>query len=251
MTRPRLPSAIGACLFDLDGVLTRTADLHAAAWKEVFDGILLRARRTGAGDSARPFDRDADYARFVDGRPRRDGVRTFLASRGIALPEGTPADPPTAETVEGVARRKRELVERLMVRDGVAVYPGSRRFLAAARGAGLARAVVSASENARAVLAAAGLAGELPEVVDGVVARELGLAGKPAPDMFLEAARRLGVPAVRAAVFEDAIAGVAAGRAGGFGLVVGVDRGARADALREAGADVVVSDLADLLEERR
>lgn len=248
MRRPRLPPAISACLFDLDGVLTRTADLHAAAWKQVFDDI-LRARASREGTQARPFDPDADYARFVDGRPRRDGVRTFLASRGITLPEGTPADPPTAETVEGVARRKRDQVARLMARDGVAVFPGSRRFLAAARAAGLAAAVVSASENARAVLAAAGLAPDLPEVVDGAVARRLGLAGKPAPDMFLEAARQLRVPPARAAVFEDAIAGVAAGRAGRFGLVVGIDRGGRGAALRQAGADVVLSDLADLLED--
>jgi beta-phosphoglucomutase family hydrolase len=245
----RLPEKITACLFDLDGVLTRTAELHAAAWKQTFDELLVR-RASAAGATAIEFDSDADYDTYVDGRPRADGVRAFLASRGIALSEGSPDDPSAADTVHGVARRKNDLIGELMSQRGVAAYPGSVRFIAAARGAGLDVAVVTSSENADAVLRAAGL-GEMFDVqVDGVVARALGLAGKPAPDVFVEAARRLGVAPERAAVFEDALAGVAAGRAGGFGLVVGVDRAGQAAALRAHGADVVVLDLAELISAR-
>jgi beta-phosphoglucomutase family hydrolase len=245
----RLPEKITACLFDLDGVLTRTAELHAAAWKQTFDELLVR-RASAAGATAIEFDSDADYDTYVDGRPRADGVRAFLASRGIALSEGSPDDPSAADTVHGVARRKNDLIGELMSQRGVAAYPGSVRFIAAARGAGLDVAVVTSSENADAVLHAAGL-GEMFDVqVDGVVARALGLAGKPAPDVFVEAARRLGVAPERAAVFEDALAGVAAGRAGGFGLVVGVDRAGQAAALRAHGADVVVLDLAELISAR-
>lgn len=242
----RLPETIVACLFDLDGVLTRTADLHAAAWKQTFDAF-LRQRAAPGGGSPPPFDAVADYDAYVDGKPRADGVRSFLASRGIELPEGSPADPPSAETVHGLGRRKNELVLELMAQRGVAAYEGSLRFLAAVREAGLRRAVVTSSENAGAVLRAAGLEGVFDVQVDGAVADELALAGKPAPDVFLEAARRLGVEPRRAAVFEDALAGVAAGRAGGFALVVGIDRAGQAAELRARGADLVVADLADLI----
>jgi beta-phosphoglucomutase family hydrolase len=240
-----LPEGIRACLFDLDGVLTQTATVHAAAWKEMFDEF-LRARAEEDGAPYLPFDAASDYHRFVDGRPRYDGVRTFLASRGIELPEGA-RDDPAAATVSGLGNRKNELVLELIERGGVSTYDGSVDYVRAARDAGLRRAVVSASENTPAVLAAAGIA-ELFEVrVDGVVARERGLSGKPAPDTFLAAAAELGVTPDEAAVFEDALAGVAAGRAGDFGYVVGVDRVGQAAALREHGADVVVSDLAELL----
>ncbi len=241
----RLPQHITACLFDLDGVLTRTAELHAAAWKQTFDELLRRRATTGAAPVE--FDAGADYDAYVDGRPRADGVRSFLTSRGIALAEGSPTDPASADTVHGVALRKNELVGELMARHGVAAYEGSVRFLAAVRAAGLGAAVVTSSENAEAVLHAAGLGAAFDVRVDGVVARELGLAGKPAPDVFEEAARRLGVTPGQAAVFEDALAGVAAGHAGGFGLVVGVDRAGQAAELHAHGADVVVSDLAELI----
>jgi len=245
--RPRLAATIGACLFDLDGVLTRTAEIHAAAWKQVFNAFLSE-RAASSGEPLVPFDASGDYAAHVDGRPRADGVRAFLASRGISLPEGRPGDPPSAETVNGLANRKNVLVGRLIERQGVRAYEGSVRFLEAVRAAGLGCAVVTSSENAEAVLRAAGLEGIFDVQVDGVAVRELGLAGKPAPDEFLEAARRLGVAPARAAVFEDAVAGVAAGRAGGFGQVIGVDRAGREGELRAAGADVIVSDLAELLE---
>lgn len=243
----RLPARITACLFDLDGVLTRTAEVHAAAWKQTFDAFL---RRRGAGELARPFDADRDYGEYVDGRPRVDGVRAFLDARGITLPEGTPEDAASAETVHGLGRRKNELVRALIASDGVKAYEGSVRFLAAARDAGLACALVTSSENATAVVDAAGLAHMFAATVDSTVAHTLGLAGKPAPDVFLEAARRLGVEPADAAVFEDALAGVAAGRAGAFGLVVGVDRVGRGAELRATGADIVVDDLAELLSER-
>jgi beta-phosphoglucomutase family hydrolase len=239
-----LPDAITACLFDLDGVLTRTAELHAAAWKQAFD-TFLRDRGLRV-----LFDAGADYEAYVDGRPRLDGVRSFLASRGIELPEGSPHDEASAETVHGLGGRKNELVQKLMAERGVRAYGGSVAFLDAVRAAGLARAVVTSSENAEAVLEAAGLDIAFEVKVDGALAQELGLAGKPAPDAFLEAARRLGVAPRQAAVFEDALAGVAAGRAGGFGLVVGVDRTGHADELRASGADRVVADLAELIDGR-
>ena len=245
----RLPAGIAACLFDLDGVLTKTASLHAAAWKHAFDDFLAE-RAPARGDRAAPFDATADYRAYVDGKSRADGVRSFLGSRGIALPEGSPDDPPSAHTVAGLARRKNELVHDLMAERGVAAYDGSVHFLAAVKEAGLPRAVVTSSENAAAVLRAAGLEEMFDVTVDGAVARELGLRGKPAPDIFVEAAKRLGVAPARAAVFEDALAGVEAGRAGGFGVVVGVDRTGDEDALRAAGADLVVPDLADLLAAR-
>jgi beta-phosphoglucomutase family hydrolase len=242
-----LPDGISACLFDLDGVLTQTAKTHAAAWQEMFDAF-LRERARAQGGQFRPFE-PADYAEHIDGKLRQDGVRAFLASRGIALPEGEVDDPPTAETVHGLGNRKNELVLELIRRDGVDVYDGSVRFVEAARDAGLRRAVVSASKNCREVLAAAGIDGLFEVRVDGVVAERRGLRGKPAPDTFLAAAEALEVDARSAAVFEDAVAGVAAGRAGSFGWVVGVDRIGHADALRREGADRVVSDLDELLEE--
>ena len=242
-----LPSAIRACLFDLDGVLTQTARVHAAAWKEMFDAF-LRARAAPTADAFVPFDPVDDYDEYVDGKPRYDGVRSFLASRGIDLPLGRTSDPPTAETVSGLGNRKNELVLALIHEQGVEAYQGSVRYVRAAHDAGLRRAVVSSSANCKEVLAAAGLV-ELIEVrIDGIVAAREHLKGKPAPDTFLAAARALDVPPARAAVFEDALAGVAAGRAGPFGYVVGVDRVGQAEALREHGADLVVSDLAELLD---
>jgi beta-phosphoglucomutase family hydrolase len=238
-----LPDPIRACLFDLDGVLTRTATVHFAAWKRTFDEF-LRARDPRAAEFGQ-----LDYNRYVDGKPRADGVRDFLASRGITLPEGTPGDAQAA-TVQGIATRKNELVLRELEEHGVEVYPGSLAYLRAVKAAGLATAVVTASANGAQVVAAGGFADLIDTRVDGVVARQEGLRGKPEPDTFLAAARRLGVPPGGAVVFEDALSGVAAGRAGGFGFVVGVDRVGQADALKEHGADVVVQDLAELLEER-
>jgi beta-phosphoglucomutase family hydrolase len=242
-----LPGSIRACLFDLDGVLTQTAKVHAAAWKTMFDEY-LRGRAEATGEPFVPFDAGADYDRYVDGKPRYDGVRSFLAARGIDLPEGEDADPPSAETVRGLGNRKNEIVLRMMREQGVEAYPGSIRYVQAAREAGLRLAVVSSSANCSEVLAAAGIQDLFDRQVDGLVAQRLQLRGKPEPDTFLEAARQLGVGPEQAAVFEDALSGVAAGRAGAFGYVVGVDRVGQADALREQGADVVVSDLAELLD---
>ncbi|MBB5829237.1 beta-phosphoglucomutase family hydrolase [Micromonospora carbonacea] len=244
-----LPAHVTACLFDLDGVLTQTARVHNAAWTETFDAFLQR-RAAATGEPYRPFDPGPDYNRYVDGKPRADGVRSFLASRGIVLPEGSPDDPPDADTVHGVGNRKNAVLLKRIHTDGVEVYPGSVTYLRAAAAAGLRRAVVSASANCRDVVASAGLEPLLEARVDGVVAREQGLRGKPHPDTFLAGAKLLGVDPARAAVFEDALAGVAAGRAGGFGYVVGVDRVGQADELRGHGADVVVTDLADLVDRR-
>ena len=245
----RLPAGITACLFDLDGVLTQTAKVHAAAWKELFDAFLLeRSRRTG--EPFRPFGLPADYLEHVDGKLRTDGVRAFLGSRGIVLPEGSPGDPPTAETVYGLGSRKNALVLELIRSRGVEVYEGSVRFVEAARDAGLRRAVVSASKNCREVLAAAGIEDLFEVRIDGIVAEERRLRGKPAPDTFLAAAEALAVEPAGCAVFEDAVAGVEAGRAGSFGWVVGVDRTGKAAALARHGADTVVADLAELLGER-
>jgi beta-phosphoglucomutase family hydrolase len=243
-----LPSPIRACLFDLDGVLTQTAKVHAAAWKEMFDAF-LRERATRTGEKFVPFDPVADYDTSVDGKPRYDGVRSFLASRGIKLPEGDPNDPPSAETVHGLGNRKNELVLALLKRDGVKVYEGSVRFVRAVRDAGLRRAVVSASANCREVLQAAGIEDLFEVRIDGIVVEEQHLRGKPAPDTFLAAAEKLGAQPAEAAVFEDALAGVEAGRAGQFGFVVGVDRTGQREALKAHGADIVVSDLAELLEQ--
>jgi beta-phosphoglucomutase family hydrolase len=242
-----LPAGIEACLFDLDGVLTQTARVHAAAWKEMFDAF-LRKRTEQTREPFVPFDPVKDYDEYVDGKPRYDGVRSFLASRGVELPEGEADDPPDAETVHGLGKRKNELVLGLLERDGVEVYQGSVRYVRAVREAGLRRAVVSSSANTRQVLEAAEIGDLFEVVVDGVVAEREHLKGKPAPDTFLAAARKLGAGPTQATVFEDALAGVAAGRAGGFGFVVGVDRTGQAEALRGHGADVVVSDLAELLE---
>ncbi|MEU6705942.1 HAD family hydrolase [Streptomyces wuyuanensis] len=244
-----LPDHVRTCLFDLDGVLTRTAEVHAAAWKEMFDDFLRRrADREGAGFVA--FDPVRDYDEYVDGRPREDGVRTFLASRGVELPEGAPDDPPERETVNGLGTRKNELVLRRIREDGVEAYEGSVAYVRAVRDAGMRTAVVSSSANCRDVLVAAGIEDLFDERVDGIVAREQGLHGKPAPDTYLAAARVLGAAPRDAAVFEDALAGVEAGRAGSFGLVVGVDRTGQAAELRRHGADVVVDDLAGLMESR-
>ena len=243
MTNLGLPDGIRACLFDLDGVLTKTATVHAAAWKSTFDDFLRRRQ----GSSFRPFDPVGDYDRYVDGLPRADGVRSFLASRDIHLPEGGPKDPPDRATVNGLGNRKNELVLELIKEKGVEAYPGSIRYVEAVRAAGLRRAVVSSSANCHDVLLAAGIADLFEVRIDGVVAADRNLPGKPAPDTFLAAAQALGLPAAQSAVFEDALAGMDAGRTGGFGCVVGVDRTGQADELRRHGADVVVHDLDDLL----
>jgi beta-phosphoglucomutase family hydrolase len=240
-----LPDGVRACLFDLDGVITQTAKVHAAAWKEMFDAFL----RQRDGDGFTPFDIHGDYDRYVDGLPRADGVRTFLRSRNIDLPEGDPDDPPTAETVNGLGNRKNDIVQRRIREDGVEVYEGSVRYLHAVRAAGLRTAVVSSSANTAEVLQVTGLTDLFDARVDGQVARERHLPGKPKPDTFLAGAAELGVEPTEAAVFEDALAGVEAGRAGGFGIVVGVDRVGQAAALKEHGADVVVQDLDELLGE--
>ena len=241
-----IPDRMRACLFDLDGVLTQTAQLHAAAWKAMFDDYLRRrAERTGAPFV--PLDIHAEYDTYVDGKPRADGTASFLASRQMTLPLGHSGDMPGTETVHGLGNAKNLIVLRMIADEGVGLVPGSLRYLQAVRDAGLASAVVSSSNNCRAVLAAAGIDMMVDVVIDGLVAAREHLPGKPAPDTYLAASRALGVPASQSVVFEDALAGVTAGRAGGFGWVVGVDRRGQADALRAAGADVVVSDLADLL----
>ncbi len=251
MSPPRsklgLPPGTSACLFDLDGVLTRTATTHAAAWKQAFDE-LLRARAGKTGERFVPFDPVGEYERFVDGKPRIEGVRSFLASRGIELAEGDESDPPAAATIHGLSKRKNEVfLERLRLHP-VETFEGSIRYVRAVRDAGLRTAVVTSSKNGREVLASAGIADLFDARVDGIVAEDAHLAGKPAPDTYLAASRALGVEPARAAVFEDALAGVEAGRNGHFAYVVGVDRLGQADELRRHGADVVVRDLAALLE---
>ena len=233
-----LPDSIQACLFDLDGVLTQTAKEHAAAWKQMFDEFLARHGQP-------PFDIVADYDAYIDGRLRADGTRAFLASRGIPLPEGSPDDPPEAETIHGLSNRKNAILLERLHRLGVQVYPGSVEYLRAVRAAGLKVAVVSASANTREVLAAAGLADQFDTIVDGIIAQRDGLKGKPAPDTYLAGAKALQEPTSNAAVFEDAISGVEAGRAGGFGFVVGVDRVGQRDALLQHGASIVVNDLSE------
>src|SRR3954447_3482052 len=232
-----------ACLFDMDGVLTETATVHARAWKSMFDDY-LRGRE---GEGFEPFSQD-DYDRYVDGKPRYDGVKSFLAARGIELPQGSPDDPPGAETVDGLGNRKNELVLKLIHDEGVTAYPGSVKYVHAVRDACLPRAVVSSSANCADVLRAAGIEDLFEVRVDGHVVEEQHLPGKPAPDTYLHAAKLLGVGADEATVFEDALSGVESGRAGNFGFVVGVDRVGQAEALKEHGADVVVSDLAELLD---
>jgi beta-phosphoglucomutase family hydrolase len=236
-----IPDHIRAVLFDLDGVITQTARVHAAAWKQMFDDFL---RRRDGADFV-PFSA-SDYDSYVDGKPRADGTRSFLESRGIHLPEGSPDDPPAAETVYGLGNRKNELLLRRIRDDGVDVYPTSVDYIRAARAVGLHTAVVSSSANTRDVLRSVGIEDLFDVRVDGTTIAEKHLKGKPAPDTFLLAADTLGVEPTDAAVFEDALAGVAAGRAGGFGYVVGVDRVGQADALRAHGADVVVKDVGEL-----
>jgi beta-phosphoglucomutase family hydrolase len=243
-----LPAQIIACLFDLDGVLTRTASIHAAAWKQMFDDF-LRARSERTGEPFVPFDAGDDYDAFVDGKQRLDGTRGFLRSRGIDLPEGDPSDPPGAPTVNGLSSRKNELVLRLLDEGHIEVFDDSVSYVRAVRAAGLATAVVSSSANTAQVLDAVGIADLFDARIDGVVAAERHLAGKPAPDTFIAGAAAIGAGPATAAVFEDALAGVEAGRAGGFALVVGVDRVGQADELRRHGADVVVSDLSELMEQ--
>ncbi|MGD1172920.1 beta-phosphoglucomutase family hydrolase [Mycobacterium seoulense] len=241
-----LPEKVHACLFDLDGVLTDTASVHTKAWKAMFDDYLSeRAERTG--EKFVPFDAAADYRQYVDGKKREDGVRSFLQSRGIDLPDGSPDDPGDAETVYGLGNRKNDMFQQVLRKDGVEVFEGSRRYLEAASAAGLGIAVVSSSANTRDVLEITGLDRFIQQRVDGVTLRDEHIAGKPAPDSYLRGAELLGVPADAAAVFEDAISGVQAGHAGNFGYVVGVDRVGQADDLRRNGADVVVTDLAELL----
>jgi beta-phosphoglucomutase family hydrolase len=243
-----LPDGITACLFDLDGVLTPTAKVHAQAWTQMFDQFLRDwARRTD--QPFRPFEQ-SDYEAYVDGKPRLDGVRSFLASRGIELPLGSRDDPPGAETAYGLGTRKNDLVLELIQEQGIEPYEGSVSFVRAAADQGVRRAVVSSSTNAKDVLEAAGIADLFEALIDGDVAEREHLAGKPAPDTFLAGARALDAQPAHATVFEDALAGVEAGRAGRFGWVVGVDRVGHADALRAHGADVVVEDLADLLGRR-
>ncbi|HEX3514091.1 MAG TPA: beta-phosphoglucomutase family hydrolase [Trebonia sp.] len=241
-----LPDAITACLFDMDGVITQTAKVHDAAWKEMFDAF-LRDWSASHGQPFVPFDPEADYDQYVDGKPRLEGTASFLESRGIELPMGEESDPPGTPTIWGLSNKKNDLVQQVIERDGVQAYEGSVRYVTAVREAGLRTAIVSSSANTEAVLKAAGVESLFEVRVDHQVAEAAKLRGKPAPDTFLEAARLLGVLPANATVYEDALAGVAAGRAGKFGFVVGVDRVGQANELHAHGADVVVKDLADLL----
>ena len=241
-----LTPAITACLFDLDGVLTQTLALHSAAWTQVFDAYLA-ARSARRNEPFVPFDPVADYGEYVDGKQRRDGVRSFLASRHIDLPEGAPDDPADAETIAGLGNHKHELVLAMLEHEGVRAYPGSVRYLEATGAAGLRCAVVSSSTNCLELLQGAGIDQLVEGHIDGEIAVRRNLRGKPAPDTFLAAAELLGVRPEHAAVFEDSLAGVEAGAAGGFGLVVGIDRVGRAEELRRHGAQLVVSDLEELL----
>ncbi len=239
-------TAFDAVLFDLDGVLTDTATVHAACWKRLFDGF-LQELAAASGEAFRPFDIDTDYRRYVDGKRRLDGVRGFLVSRSLTLPEGQPDDPPAAHTVHALARRKTDLIDEAFRVSGVKAFPGSVAWARHLRTEGIRSAAVSSSRSCEAVLQAAGIADLFELSVDGQVADLLSLQGKPAPDMFLEAARQLGVEPARAVVVEDAIVGVQAGRDGGFGLVIGVARHGNAGELREHGAHVVVEDLSALI----
>ena len=242
-----LPDRVAACLFDMDGVVTRTATLHAAAWKEMFDEF-LRGYAERTGTEFVPFDSHREYDAYVDGKPRLEGTRSFLSSRGIDLPEGTPDDPPGTQTIYGLSNQKNNLVLQKLAAGGVQVYDGSIKYIHAVRAKGIATAVVSSSANTKQVLDSAGIADLFDFRMDGVVAAERKLPGKPAPDTYLAAGRELGFGPDRSAVFEDALAGVESGRAGHFAFVVGVDRVGQAAELREHGADVVVKDLAELLD---
>jgi beta-phosphoglucomutase family hydrolase len=248
-------SAYKAWLFDMDGVLTKTALVHAAAWKEAFDAFLLEETKK-TGKTYAPFDAESDYEKYVDGEPRADGVRNFLKARGITLPEGNDDDPPTAATVSGVGNRKNELVLEVMKKDGVQVYEGVKELISALKSRGVKIAVVSASENTEAALEAGGINELFDTRVDGHTVKDLHLAGKPAPDSFLQGAKQLGVDASAAVVLEDALAGVEAGHAGHFALVIGVDHHDvgeshdYADQLRAHGANVVVSDLSELVNDK-
>jgi beta-phosphoglucomutase family hydrolase len=241
-----LPENVRACLFDLDGVLTDTASVHTKAWKTMFDDFLSK-RAQLTGDEFVPFDPAADYRKYVDGKKREDGVRSFLESRGIELPDGSPDDSGDAETVHGLGNRKNDAFQQVLAKDGVDVFDGSRRYLEAAAAAGLGIAVVSSSANSREVLEITGLDRFVQQRVDGVTLREEHIAGKPAPDSYLRGAELLNVTPDAAAVFEDALSGVQAGRDGNFGFVVGVDRVGHAEDLRRNGAHIVVTDLAELL----
>ncbi|OBJ82714.1 beta-phosphoglucomutase family hydrolase [Mycobacterium asiaticum] len=243
-----LPEEVRACLFDLDGVLTDTASVHTKAWKEMFDSFLSQ-RAESTGEEFVPFDPASDYRQYVDGKKREDGVRSFLQSRDIELPDGSPDDSAEAETIHGLGNRKNDMFQKVLHDDGVKVFEGSRRYLEAVAEAGLAIAVVSSSANTRDVLEITGLDQFVQKRVDGVTLREENIAGKPAPDSYLRGAELLDVEPKAAVVFEDAISGVQAGRDGNFGFVVGVDRVGQAEELRENGADVVVTDLAELLGE--
>jgi hypothetical protein len=241
-----LPEKVTACLFDLDGVLTDTASVHGKAWKVMFD-TYLSERATRTGDQFVPFDPATDYRQYVDGKKREDGVRSFLGSRGIELPEGSPDDADGVDTIYGLGNRKNKMFNNVLKDQGVEVFDGSRRYLEAVSAAGLGIAVVSASANTPEILKITGLDRFIQQRVDGNTLREEHLPGKPAPDSFLRAAQLIGVAPAAAAVFEDALSGVAAGRAGNFGFVVGVDRVGQAEELRRNGADVVVTDLAELM----
>jgi alpha,alpha-trehalase len=234
-----------AAIFDLDGVVTRTARVHAASWKRLFDEY-LRERAAKLGEPFRPFDIERDYLRYVDGKPRYDGVESFLQSRGMALPRGDPADPPDRETICGLGNRKNQYFRDSLQKDGVEMFDSAVALIRRLRNRRVGTALVSSSRNARAVLEAAGLTDVFDVVIDGDDAARLGLKGKPAPNLFLKAAELLGVEPERAIVLEDAISGVQAGRAGGFGLVVGIDRRDQAAELKRNGADIVVADLANL-----
>lgn len=232
-------SPFAAALFDLDGVITPTAELHMRAWAEMFSGFF---ESRGIDD---PYT-DDDYFNFVDGKPRYDGVRSFLESRHLELPEGDPSDAADAETVSGLGNRKNDVFNAVLARDGIEPYPGSVKLLDHLDSIGMPMAIVSSSKNARTVLTAAGLLERFPVIMDGAVAASEGIPGKPAPDTFITAAAALGHKPADAVVIEDAVSGVAAGRAGKFGLVIGVDRGAGHELLREAGADVIVNGLEEL-----
>ena len=246
MTNPVTSGRFDAVLFDLDGVLTATAKVHAVCWKRMFD-TFLQGRSANTGEPFHPFDIDSDYRQYVDGKRRYDGVRSFLQSRGIDLPEGDPGDAPDSETVCGLGNRKNEMINEVIENDGVEAYEGTITLARQIRDAGIKIAVVTSSQNCDVVLKAVNITDLFEAKVDGNVIHEQNLSGKPAPDSFLEGAKRLGVEPARAVVVEDAISGVQAGRNGKFGLVIGVDRKGYADELNKNGADVVVKDLGEFL----